>query len=125
MFPREIRDMIWEIFTPQWGPNLDEIELLFGDPQQDPPNSQAILRTSNELYGEVLPYLYKKEILCFRVHGRWEQPIVVSNRHGARWEYSSNGGDILLSFRELSYERLKGINIETVAPDVADPGQYI
>jgi hypothetical protein len=32
MFPREIRDMIWEIFTPQWGPNLDEIELLFGDP---------------------------------------------------------------------------------------------
>lgn len=125
VFPREIRDMIWEHFTPQWGSNPDEIELLFRDPEQDPPNYQAILRTCNELYGEVVPYLYRKEILCFHVHGHWEQPIVVSNHHGARWEYSSNGGDILQSFRELPYERLKGIKIEIVAPNVADPGQYI
>jgi hypothetical protein len=35
-----------------------------------------------------------------------------------------NGGDILQSFRELPYERLKAIKIEIAAPDVADPGQY-
>jgi hypothetical protein len=125
VFPREIRDMIWKNFTPQWGSNPDEIELLFRDPEQDPQNNQAILRTSHELSGEVLPYLYKKEILCFRVHGDWEQPIVVSNRKRARWEYVSIGGNILQSFRELPYERLNGIRIEIVAPDVADPGQYI
>jgi hypothetical protein len=65
VLPREIRDMIWEIFTPQWRSNPDGIGLLFRDPEQDPSNNQAILRASNELSGEVLPYLYKKEILCF------------------------------------------------------------
>jgi hypothetical protein len=77
------------------------------------------------LKGEVLPYLSEKEILYFRVHGHWEQPIVVSNRHGARWEYGSNGGDILQSFHEPPYERLKGNKIEIVVLDVADPGQYL
>jgi hypothetical protein len=117
--------MVWEHFTPQWGPNPDEIELLLTDRGQKTPNNQAILRTSHELNGEVLPCLYKKEVLCFRVHGHWEQPIVISNSHGARWEYGSNGADILQPFRELPYKRLKGIKIEIVAADVADPGQYI
>jgi hypothetical protein len=123
--PRELRDMVWEHFTPQWGSSPDKIELSFTDRGQKIPNNQAILRTSHELSDEVLPYLYKKEMLCFHVHGNWEQSIVISNSHGARWEYGSNGGDILQPFRELPYKRLKAIKIEIVAANVADPGQYI
>jgi hypothetical protein len=124
-FPREVRDMIWGNFSPQWGSDPDEDRLLGRDLERDPLNNQAILRASHKLYDEVLPYLYKKETLCFRIYGHWEQPIIVSNSRGARWLLGSIMGDIWQFFCSLPYKRLKGIKIEISAPDLPDPGQLI
>jgi hypothetical protein len=97
-------------------------------PKNDPIKSDLrILRTSRSLSLEILPHLYDKEILTFKLlplycRNSW---ITVTNQLGATWFLESLSHAISLGFADIPYEKLKRIEVEIPAPDVTDPGQLI
>jgi hypothetical protein len=66
--PAELRQIIWQNIGTQNESGLKP--------------SMGVLRTCRQLYGEVFPIMYNKEILCFKVAPRYQYRswISVSNR---------------------------------------------
>jgi hypothetical protein len=132
-FPQEVRDMIWADFAPspryQEGDDSED-----SDDEDNGPGSLGILRTSHQLYEEILPHIYEKEVLRIEVDDTYFGLLcLIRNRHGRIWDLSPFEDGSLLgiedglykAFRNLPYERLRGIEIEIAAPDHRDPGLIV
>jgi hypothetical protein len=88
-FPAEVRKIIWQNIGPQ--------------NNSGPKSSMSILRTYRQLYNEVEPILYDKEVLCFKVSPQYQYRswISASNRCGATWTLESFDGAIAHCYDKL------------------------
>lgn len=106
--PRELRDMIWENVCPQ----DDEL-----NPSSK--NSLASLRTCRQIYTELSPKVYEKEVLLVRISptyqiGSW---LCFQNSRGAKWHVKDLEDARTRGFSNLPYKKLKGVKIEIEATE--------
>jgi hypothetical protein len=100
--PFELRSQIWEGLMPGNDPIKSDLR---------------ILRTSRSLSLEILPHLYDKEILAFKLLPLYRRNswIIVTNQLGATWFLESLSHAISLGFANIPYAKLKRIEIEIPA----------
>jgi hypothetical protein len=108
--PGEIRNETWRNLRPEG----DSIK-----------TSMSILRTCRQLWDEVSPQIYNKEVLTFKLPPIYAPHswITVPSSLGATWTLTSLSHAKTLGFGALPYEMLQGIEIHILATDPADPGQ--
>ncbi|KAH8591293.1 hypothetical protein B0O99DRAFT_690659 [Bisporella sp. PMI_857] len=123
MFPREIRDMIWDFFIPKAFTSEPEqqhtpSQKKRGGSSSKPIDSLAILRVSRQIYEEATAY-YGRETLTFSIvpnaiYGAW---IRISNERRFDWfleSVSSHG------FQNYPYHKAKKILVVIGAPVESD-----
>jgi len=112
IFPREVRDLIWQ-YVP-FSPSIRH-KSKSKHASNEIFRCLSILQASRQLYDEISPYLYDKEVLTFRLATNRRAFSVVDRLDQA----------ISQGFHTVRYNKFREIKIEIEAPRKQDPGQML
>lgn len=121
--PPEIRLQIWDLFS------LYPIECGATDPAPSASRQPrlAFLQTSHRIHDEASQHLYKDVVLRFQVFPEYQYRswLTIESNTGTTWHLQDLDNAVSRGFGKLPYEKLKGIQVEIVAPCRFDPGQTV